>query len=340
MRYVFIALLVVIALAGAILSGMIAFGTAAPPPPLASLDQADVAIGEGLEDYPAAEFHVARDGARLAFRRYEGQPGAGLVVLVHGSSGNARAVHGLARALASAGMTVIAPDIRGHGESRPGGDIAYLGQLDDDMADLADALDAAYPAERRVLAGHSSGGGFALRIAGGQGACAFDGFLALSPYLQHQAPTTRPGTGGWARPYRPRIIGLSILNRFGLHAFNHLPVVAFALPPDAGPGRTGTYSFRLMRNFGLEPQEWEDSIRRINRPTVILVGDGDELFYADQFEPTLAALQPAIRVQMVRGPDHMGIVLDPRAHAVIVTEAAALLGQEPSLPRCGPERRA
>ncbi|MEJ0023274.1 MAG: alpha/beta fold hydrolase [Alphaproteobacteria bacterium] len=86
-------------------------------------------------------------------------------MLVHGSSGSSAAVHKLARALSSAGVTVFAPDIRGHGASGPHGDIAYLGQLDDDMADLtAHLVPNCGRTNARLLAGHSSGGGFVLRI--------------------------------------------------------------------------------------------------------------------------------------------------------------------------------
>jgi alpha-beta hydrolase superfamily lysophospholipase len=42
----------------------------------------------------------------------------------------------LAKALNAAGATVYAPHIRGHGESGRRGDIDYIGQLDDDLADL------------------------------------------------------------------------------------------------------------------------------------------------------------------------------------------------------------
>ena len=57
-------------------------------------------------------------------------------IVVHGSSGSSIAIHALARAIAARGVETFAVDIRGHGASGTRGDIAYLGQLEDDLADL------------------------------------------------------------------------------------------------------------------------------------------------------------------------------------------------------------
>jgi alpha-beta hydrolase superfamily lysophospholipase len=46
---------------------------------------------------------------------------------------NGTDVQGFVRA---AGITTYVPDIRGHGGSGRRGDIDYIGQLDDDLADL------------------------------------------------------------------------------------------------------------------------------------------------------------------------------------------------------------
>ena len=51
--------------------------------------------------------------------------------------------------------------------------------------------------------------------------------------LHQSAPEARPDTGGWVKVNMPRAIGLTILARLGIHAFEHLPVLSFALPPDA-----------------------------------------------------------------------------------------------------------
>jgi alpha-beta hydrolase superfamily lysophospholipase len=62
-----------------------------------------------------------------------------------------------------------------------------------------------------TLVGHSSGGGFALRVAGSPIQHLFERAVLLAPYLGYDAP--RPGrvSGGWAKADIPRIIGLELL---------------------------------------------------------------------------------------------------------------------------------
>jgi pimeloyl-ACP methyl ester carboxylesterase len=245
-------------------------------------------------------------------------------VLVHGSSGSNRGSHRLATALSHAGATVFAVDIRGHGASGPHGDIRYASQLDDDMADLARVLDKALPSEKRLLIGHSSGGGFILHVAAGRSACAFDGYLATSPYLSHRSPANRPN-GGWANAGVPRIVGLLILNRLGVTVFDGLPTVRFAIPQDL-PNRTPSYSWRLMQNFGLDMDTWERELESIRRPTRVIIGANDELFFGDRYPALFAKLQPRIGVQVVPGADHMGVIVEDQPIAEIARSAREMLG--------------
>src|SRR3546814_6500667 len=73
------------------------------------------------------------------FRRVLFRSIARAVILVHGSTADSASMHSLARARQSMPdpPTVYALDIRGHGQSGPlRGDIAYVGQLEDDLADF------------------------------------------------------------------------------------------------------------------------------------------------------------------------------------------------------------
>lgn len=315
--------------AAAALAGAVAFGTADPPPPMATLRAADVTIGNWRNELPAAATVTARDGTALSYRHYPGRQGAGLAVLVHGSSGSAIAMHGVARALQERQIGSVAVDIRGHGRSGRRGDIDHIGQLTEDMADTLKELDRLFPGEPRLLIGHSSGGGFALRIAAGPLACRFQGFVALSPYIGFDAPTVRLGpggtqSGGWAKPFLPRIVGLIALRSIGITAFEHLPTVAFAIPKGMETVVTPTYSFRLMAEFGLD-RDWQAALARIGRPVRVLVGGEDELFVEEAFAPIFARLAPPVPVAILPGVNHMGIVLDPPAQAATAEAAAGLL---------------
>jgi pimeloyl-ACP methyl ester carboxylesterase len=167
-------------------------------------------------DLPPLSKFTARDGTKLAYRAYASAaatPGQGSVVLIHGSSATSSSMHPMAKALSAAGYPTYALDIRGHGGSGRKGQIAYVGQLEDDLADFTRAVSPPKPV---TLAGFSSGGGFAARFAGSNQQQLFQSYLMLAPFLSHDAPTMRPDAGGWASVSVPRIIAIAILNGFGV----------------------------------------------------------------------------------------------------------------------------
>ncbi|MDP2825749.1 MAG: alpha/beta fold hydrolase [Sulfuritalea sp.] len=301
--------------AGLVIAALIAFGGSGPPPPLAAVSRA--VTQARFESLPALSRYTARDGTALAYRAYPAPAARRVAVLIHGSSGDSHAMHGVGLALARAGIAAYSLDMRGHGASGRRGDIDYVGQLDDDLADFVAELRSAHPGAQLSLVGHSSGGGFSLRIAGGRQGALFDRYLLLAPLLHQQAPTTRPNAGGWVKPFVPRLIGLGILDGLGLEWFQHLPVLAFALPPEVAARTTPTYSYRLQLNFRPRDDYLAD-VRAISRPTQVLVGGTDELFVADRYAPLLEPQQTLLRVMVLPGISHIGIVRDPAALAALV----------------------
>ncbi|MCX7559525.1 alpha/beta fold hydrolase [Sulfitobacter sp. F26204] len=251
-----------------------------------------------------------RDGFPLQVRRYDSiAPDAPLLVLVHGSGWHGLHFDGLARSL-TAVADVIAPDLRGHGP-KPGqrGDIEYINQLEDDLADLIKAT--AKPGQKVVLGGHSSGGGLVLRFAGGAHGGMLDGALLLAPFLKYNAPTTRQNSGGWTNVLTRRIIGLSMLNSFGITALNHLTVIQLRMPQAVldgplGDTATTTYSYRL--NTGFAPHgDYLRDVAALPRFTLI-VGAQDEAFDAALYEPTMGAVTDKGTYVIVDGVKHLDIV--------------------------------
>jgi non-heme chloroperoxidase len=151
--------LIVVALA--VLGGVLAFDAPAKPPPLASVS--DPFAGVDFSDLPAVRTYPARDGAELGYRVYEGGS-AQVVVLIHGSADDGSGMHPLAKALRDAGASVCVPGLRGHHNSGRSGDIDYIGQLEDDLADFVAVLRPLHPNASFTLIGFSSGGGFVLRV--------------------------------------------------------------------------------------------------------------------------------------------------------------------------------
>lgn len=299
------------------LAAAIAFGTAPPPREMASVS-APMRLVD-FTDLPKPRQFTARDGASLTYRLYP-HDGERVVVLIHGSSGESSGMHALARAIAAAGFAVYVPDLRGHNADGRLGDIDYPGQLDDDLADLMHVVRHDHPMASVSLVGHSSGGGFVLRIAEGRTSALFARYVLLSPALPYNAPTWRPGSGGWASPYKLRIIALTILDRFGIGWFQHLPVVAFAVARDAPVRLAPTYSAVMLRNFG-PPRDGLARLAQVRAPMALLIGADDEIFYADRFAPLLHPLKTDLPIQVVPGVDHMGMVTRPEA----LTEVVAAL---------------
>ena len=288
------------------------------PPELASISQTAGAVDRS--DMPGLERFSARDGTVLAYRHYPARlPASGQVaVVIHGSSGSSVAVHVLGKALAARGVETFAPDIRGHGGSGTRGDISYLGQLEDDMADLVAEIRKVSPAAPLTLLGHSSGGGFALRVAGSPIQNLFARTVLLSPYLGYDAPSSRQDAGGWASPDIPRFIGLSLLRRFGITCCESLPTIAFAVAPNSSAILASTYSYRLMRNFGTTP-DFRADLAAAGKPVALFAGAADELMFPEKYRDAVGVRVP---VRLIDGVNHMGILSDPKAVSVIADDVA------------------
>jgi alpha-beta hydrolase superfamily lysophospholipase len=272
---------------------------------------------------PDIERFQARDGTGLAYRHYPVRAAAvgRVAILIHGSSGSSTSIHALADALAARGVETFAVDVRGHGASGARGDIGYVGQLEDDLADFVAVVRKANPDAPLTLIGHSSGGGFALRVAASPIQNLFARTVLLAPYLGYQAPTNRPDAGGWVSADLPRIIALTMLRRIGIDCCDALPVVAFAVPPNSEKILVSAYTERLRRNFANHP-DFRGDIAAATRPLTIFSGADDELMLADKYIEAARGLTPPVDVKLIDGVNHMGIVSAPKAVSVIADDVA------------------
>lgn len=316
----------------AIIYFLIAFGL------ILSQQPADVLSGETIDfssqsdstspDPAPLQTYQARDGTPLGYRHYEGgSPDAPLLVFIHGSGWHGAVYDGLARTIAQkAGIEVALPDLRGHGPSpQTRGDVAYIGQLEDDIADLVSALRK--PGQQLLLGGHSSGGGLAIRYAGGQHGNTLAGAVLLAPYLKYDAPTMRSNSGGWARPLTRRVIGLSMLNAVGIKALNHLTAIQFNFPSEVlnGPqGKTATASYSYRMNTSYAPRS--DYLADIAAlpPFLLVAGAEDEAFIASAYEPLMKTVNSNGQYQLLDGQSHLGVISDDRTAGLIADYLAAL----------------
>jgi len=290
------------------------------PPELRSVAEAARSVDRST--MPQPERFSARDGTNLAYRHYPARGAAveKIAIVVHGSSGSSPAVHALADALAARGIETYAPDIRGHGGSGTRGDIAYAGQLENDLEDFVALVRKTRPNEPITLLGHSAGGGFALRIASSPIAGLFARAVLLAPYLGYDAPTNRPDSGGWASPDLPRIFGLMALRALRIDCCESLPALAFAVPANSESILAQTYSYRLLRNFATRSYKADFAAATI--PLTLISGANDELMLADKYADAVHAVTPKVDVKLIEGIDHMGMVGSPKAVAVVADDVA------------------
>jgi pimeloyl-ACP methyl ester carboxylesterase len=281
-------------------AAVITFNSPTAPPVLAAGNSIPGIQQWNFAELPKVQTVKARDGAPLNYRLYPGRPDRA-VVLVHGSSGTNASMLKLAQALQAADASVYSISLRGHGGSgTSNGDVSYIRQLDDDLADLVKGLGLDKPGVHRTLAGFSSGGGLVLGIAGGPYAGLFDDYLAISPYIAQD-------------------------DGFGLPWFQGLPAVHFATAAKADNNRTPVYSFRLVASLQLG-RDWRAVLTRISAPARIVVGADDELFNADQFQPMVQAINPRIGVTVVPNAGHLAMIADAAATTAIAAAWRKLAG--------------
>jgi len=293
-----------------------------PVPELQSISRARATVD--LSSLPAIERFQARDGTWLGFRHYGagGRPTGRVAIVVHGSSGSSGGtIHALSQALAAHGVEAFAVDMRGHGASGTRGDIGYVGQLEDDLADFVAVLRNTVPSAPLTLIGHSSGGGFTLRVAGSPIQNLFERFVMLAPYLGYDAPSTRPSSGGWANADIPRILGLLALRGIGVNCCEALPVLALAVPPNSEKTLVSTYTDRLMRNFAVEG-DFRRDLAAATKPLTIISGADDELMFSDKYAEATRGAKVAVEVRVLDGINHMGIVAAPKAVSIIAEDVA------------------
>ncbi len=251
----------------------------------------------------------ARDGSNQVYRQYDGT-GPDVLVFFHGSTGDSRYLALLARRIATqTGLTVVTPDMRGHGASpQRRGDADYVGQQEHDIADLLAALrDRNF--KRVFVGGHSLGGGLAIRYAAGRETPRPDGLILLAPFINQSSPAAFPGAGGWATAFMPRFVGLSVLHRYGISAFDNLAVLRFRTPPASRDGtETSLYSWRLWTS--VTPRaEWKKEIASLSSPALV-IGAAEDPFFRSQGYPEIFKLAKTADVQIVPNLSHFHLVVD------------------------------
>jgi len=163
-----------------------------------------------------------------------------------------------------------------------------------------------------------------LRFAAASPGQLVDRYVLVSPYLRYDAPSIRQAEPGspppqsWASASVPRIIGITIVNRWRVHAFDGLPVLAFPVSANI-ESATRTYSWRMYRNFAAD-DDYLAAIRRTVRPLQVFVGSSDELIDAQKLNAEFHSQRSDVPVSILPRLGHSAMIT--RQEAILVLVAA------------------
>jgi alpha-beta hydrolase superfamily lysophospholipase len=235
------------------------------------------------------------------------------ILLLHGIKSSGYSYKRCASLLQEASQAeVYALDIRGHGRSGGvDGDVDYINQYADDLADIIKTIRKEKPDRKIIVAGHSMGGGIALRYAMNTYPETADGFILLAPLIGHNSPAFPAAEASpdsiepFIKIHFGRIIGLKMLNEIGRTELNDLPVLFFNLPENM-PSRKYTY----RANMSMAPEDYQAGLQAVNAPMLVLIGSADEAFNATALQKAVLENSRA-EMHIIEKSTHNSIVHHP-----------------------------
>lgn len=262
---------------------------------------------------------LTRDKRRIFAYKFP-EKSANTIILIHGVKSDARDYLQAAALLQQATRAeVYAIDLRGHGKSYgKSGDVDYINQYADDIADIVKAIRSRKPKGKIVIAGHSMGAGITLKYAMSSKREKVEGYLLFAPLLGQNSPAfpqvqaaAKDTTDPFMKIHIARIIGLKMLNEINIHQQDSLPVLFFNLPKGT-PLRE--YSYRA--NASMAPDNYVDGLNAVNIPMLVLVGSKDEAFNAEAQQKAVVENSNG-EVKIIDGATHESILQNPKCFQTI-----------------------
>lgn len=233
--------------------------------------------------------YVKANGLNIYYEEYgSGEP----LILVHGGMGVGRLFEPQIADF-SKQFRVIVPDSRGHGKTdNPGGILRYR-LMADDMAAFIGALELKAP----LICGWSDGGQIALELGMHYSEDVRAIVVGAAWYRFSQAYQDLLGTMGFEAPGRVSIerIKQTMPEMVGLwqswHSSAH------------GPGYWETLATQISTMWWTPLNYTADDFRKIEIPTLILVGDRDQMVPVDE-AAEMYRLIPRAELAIVPDSDH------------------------------------
>jgi predicted alpha/beta hydrolase len=246
---------------------------------------------------------------------------------------------GLVSRLVEHGLAVVWPDLRGHGRSGPraeaGGRWCYDDLVDHDVPSLLAWTRARLPGVRCVAVGHSLFGHVTLAHLTRHPEAPLDGLVLIACNYCH------PEWGRRRLAYVERGVMIGVMAGLA-HAFGRFPTrrLRFGSDDEATP-----FVDDFVRGWSRLDWRARDGFSyaanraRVRTPVLSLLAAGDRhLAPPDEARTLVTGLTGPVRVEVCGrasglpfDPDHMGIVIDPRARPV--WDRAAAFALDVSAPR-------
>lgn len=241
----------------------------------------------------------ATDDVKLWYATFgEGAP----VVLLHGGLGNSAHYGDVVTALVADERRVIVMDSRGHGRStRSKRGVSYK-QMADDVVALLDHL----AIERAAIVGWSDGGATALDVAIRYPERINKLFVIGTNYALDGAK------------------GGSTKSKTFPEYFARCRREYARLSPD--PKQLGAFLWELRAMWGSQPTFTDDQIRGIATPTLVALGEHDEVVRLDHVKK-LAKLLPHGKLAVLSDVSHFAMWQDPEAFLAVLR---AFLDEKPA----------
>jgi len=296
---------------------------------------APVPVGRGEPNGPRRltdSAYIAADGAVLPIREWQAESPQAIVVALHGFNDYRRAFELPAPELAARGISVIAYDQRGFGETETAGRWAGETALIEDALGLLRLLDRRYPDTPIYLLGHSMGAAVATGVAA----------RPVAAELIEGAILAAPAAWGWSELnffYRAVLWTLARLapgwtpsgegldrvasdNREALIALGRDPLVIKETRVDA------IYGLVELMEHALEVAP------EVKTRVLALYGEKDEIVPVRAIEALISRLPPA-RTEVCAYPDGWHLLLRDLGRAQAIETIADYIARGREGAACG-----
>ncbi|TXK76374.1 alpha/beta fold hydrolase [Paenibacillus sp. N3.4] len=130
----------------------------------------------------------------------------------------------------------------------------------------------------------------------------------IAPALSPSSPLNRKdGNGNESKVNVPKYALLMLLNAIGIHWFNHTVVYRRLTPTEKLHGTEScNLSYRLALSRMVSNQ-YTKHLSRLTQPTFVLIGEDDEVFSAEAYEP-LYSKHCGAEVHVIPNHNHNGVI--------------------------------